>query len=82
MAGLIFMCGEEPKIVADIFGMSIDSAIHIINLFLMELDNSNHPHLLIDLLPESKVELKLMTKEWQIQSHIYIYDLLWHDRCN
>ena len=70
-AGLRYMGGEEPKSLADVFGMSIDSAIRIINLFLKAVDNSKHPHLSIDLLPESEVELKLMAKEWQMRSHAY-----------
>ena len=31
--GVRYMGGEEPKSLADIFGMSIDSADHLINFF-------------------------------------------------
>ena len=69
--GLRYMGGEEPKSLADVFGMSIESTNRVINLFLKAVDSSKHPHLSIDLLPETEIDIKLMAKEWQMRSRAY-----------
>ena len=72
--GLRYVGGEEVKSLADIFGMSIDSADRLINLFLKAVDSSKHHHLSIDMLPKSEMECQKLAMEWQQRSgafHIF-----------
>ena len=51
--GIQFYGGEKIKSIAAIFGVGISSAQRVIDVFLDSVEESNHPFLSTDLLPET-----------------------------
>ena len=62
--GLKFKGRELRKVLADIFGMSIDTRDRVIDLFLLAVDISSHDDLSINLLPVTYDKKIKLVNQW------------------
>ena len=71
-SGLRFLGGEHHKSIADIFGMSLTSAVRVVNIFLHAVDSNKRLALKI---PTTISELEKLADDWNALSSAFsLYD--------
>ena len=64
--GFRFMGGEFIKSLEDIFGYIQTTSFGVVGILLNAIDESIHPALSVDILPEIEVENKKNKNEWNL----------------